>query len=165
MRYRANMGCEYAAKHAAVGVVEAGINLEAVDERSIRCDNFLCTAYTIALPAPEISSCRIDYIEQYTQEGGGTPTCFANEWMDMGDIAKGLFIERFQNEALHDEDILGRAGEQAELVLGNLVREMTGSRVNIEFADSPPINIPDSCKPETPAGWDINDEGKWIKTD
>lgn len=163
VRYSGNIACEYSARHAGVGVIEAGINLEMIGEDDIQCDNLICTDHTITLPAPEISSCRIDYIDQYTQEGGGTATCFANEWMDMKEIARGLLIENFLNEALQNDDILGRAGEQGALVLGNLVRELTGGRVNIEFAESSPMDIPDSCKPGIPEGWGMDDEGKWRK--
>ena len=165
VRYRANRACEYSAKHAAAGVIEAGVNLEAISRDSIRCDNILCTSYTITLPAPEISSCRIEYLDQYIQEGGGTVTCFANDWMDMEDIARGLSVEQFLNEALIEDDILGQAGDQATLVLGNLIRELTGSQVHIKYAEV--VNesiVPDSCRPELPPGWDIDAEGKWRKT-
>ncbi len=163
MRYPANLACEYHSKHAAAGVIEAGINLESIGEGDIQCDNFICTDNTITLPAPEITNCRIKFIDQYTQAGGGTATCFANEWMDMRDIAQGLFTEQFLNEAIED-DILGRAGDEAAYVLGNLISEVTGGRVRFEFSEAPPIIIPDSCKPEIPMGWDVNAEGKWIKS-
>ena len=164
IRYRANSVCEYSAKHVAEGVIEAGIDLEAINEDSIAY-SFLSNTYTIVAPAAEILSCRIEYVDQYIKEGGGTPTCFANEWMDMQDIARGLFIEQFLNEALEEDDILERAGNQATLVLGNLIRELTGRRVHIEYADTPNQSvIPDSCRPELPAGWTIGDEGKWRKT-
>lgn len=165
VRYRANIACEYAAKHAAAGVIEAGIDLEAINEDNID-HSFLRNAYTIVVPEPSIASCRIEYIDQYIQEGGGTATCFANEWMDMEDIARGLFIEQFLNEALLEDEILKNAGDQARLVLGNLIRELTGSRVNIEYVETPNQSvIPDSCRPELPPGWNIDDEGKWRKTD
>ena len=164
VRYRANIACEYSAKHAAVGVIEAGIDLEAIDEDTISY-SFFNNTYTITVPVPTISSCRIEYIDQYIKEGGGTATCFANEWMDMEDIARGFAMKRFVREALED-DILRQAGDQATYVLGNLVRELTGSRVHIEYAEAPdePI-IPESCQPKLPPGWNIDDEGKWRKTD
>ena len=165
MRYRGNIACEYSAKHAAVGVIEAGVNLQTIEEDSIR-HKFFNDTYMIFVPAPTISSCRIEYIDQYTQQGGGTATCFANEWMDMEDIARGLFIEQILNEALLEDDILVQAGDQAIYVLGNLIRELTGSRVQIEYATTPNESIiPDSCKPELPQGWHTDNEGKWIKTD
>ena len=164
VRYRANIACEYSAKHAAVGVIEAGINLEAIDVDSID-HSFLSNTYTIVVPAPAISSCRLEEIDQYIQQGGGTATCFANEWMDMEDIARHLSMKSFVQAALED-DTLERAGKQATLVLGNLIRELTGSKVHIEYAEAPdePI-IPESCLPKPPLGWtqDDNDK-KWIKT-
>ena len=160
VRYRGHLNCEYFAKHAAVGVIEAGVNLEAIVEDSIMYDDSSDT-YTIVVPAPAISSCRIEEIDQYIQLGGGTATCFANEWMDMEDIAQHLAMKRFVLVALKD-DILGQAGDQATYVLGNLIREVTGSRVHVEYAEAPnePI-IPESCQPELPTGWTLNAEGKW----
>ena len=164
VRYPANIACEYSAKHAVVGVIEAGIDLETIGADDIRCDDFLCTSYTITLPQPEISSCRLDFIDQYTQLGGGTATCFANEWMDMEDIARHLAMKRFVPETQEDE-LLRRSGDRAALVLRNFVRELTGSRVHIQFAESldTPI-IPDSCNPQLPQGWEKDREGKWRKT-
>ncbi len=164
VRYGASAACEYYAKHAAVGVIEAGIDLESINEESITYD-FTDNSYSIIAPAPEISSCRIDYIDQYTTEGGGTPTCFANEWMDMETIARRLFIEQFLNEALHEDDILTRAGDQATYVVGNLIRELTGSNVKIVYDEALKATvIHDSCQPALPQGWNKDDEAKWRKT-
>jgi len=162
--YRGHLNCEYSAKHAAVGVIEAGVDLEAIDEDSIMHDDSNDT-YTIVVPAPAISSCRIEEIDQYIQEGGGTATCFANEWMDMEEIARHLAMKRFTQEVLEDET-LDRAGKQAEFFLGNLIRELTSSRVHVVFAKAPdePI-IPESCQPKLPLGWRQDDEGRWIRTD
>lgn len=163
VRYPASAACEYSAMHVAEGVIEAGIDLEAIDEDSISYDFFSHT-HTISLPAATISSCRIEYINQYLQEGGGTPVCFANDWMDMQDIGLHLTMKQFVREALEEDGILEMAEENAAIVLGNLVRQITGSRVLIEFADAPdePI-IPQSCKPELPQGWEKDAEGKWRK--
>lgn len=162
--YRGHINCEYSAKHAAVGVIEAGIDLEAIGEDSIAY-NVSENSYSIIVPAPAMSSCRIEEIDQYIKLGGGTVTCFANEWMDMEDIARHLAMKRFVREARED-DILRQAGDQATYVLGNLIRELTGSRVDIEFADAPdePV-LPESCEPGLPLGWRHNEDGKWIKTD
>ena len=119
VRYPANIACEYSAKHAAIGVIEAGIDLEQIKAHDVRCDDILCTSYTIILPPPEISSCRIEFIDQYTQTGGGTATCFANEWMDMEDIARHLAMKRFVPETQEDE-LLKRSGDRAALVLRNI---------------------------------------------
>ena len=164
VRYRGHINCEYSAKHAAVGVIEAGVDLEAINEDSIKYD-VGNNAYLILVPAPAISSCRIEEIDQYLQQGGGTATCFANEWMDMEDIARHLAMDRFVKEAQGD-NTLERAGKQAEFVLGNLIRELTGSRVHIEYAKAPDEpSLPESCEHDLPLGWRQDDEGKWIRTD
>ena len=165
VRYRGNIACEYSATHASVGVIEAGINLEAINADSISYD-FSSNAYTIIVPAPTIASCRIEEFDQYIKQGGGTATCFANEWMNMEDIARHLSMKRFVQEALEDDDILGQAGDQATFVLGNLIRELTGSRVHVEYAEAPnePI-IPESCQPGLPPGWSTDAEGKWKRSD
>lgn len=162
--YRGHLNCEYSAKHAAVGVIEAGIDLEQIDENSITY-HVRENSYVISAPAPAISSCRIEELDQYIQQGGGTATCFANEWMDMAEIARHLAMQRFVQESLED-DMLERAGKQAEFVLGNLIRELTGSSVHIEFAEAPnEPSLPESCQPKLPLGWRQDDEGKWIRTD
>jgi hypothetical protein len=164
VRYRANYPCEYSAKHAAVGVIEAGINLEEINEKNIKFD-VGNNSYSIFAPAAAISSCRLEEIDQYIQLGGGTARCFANEWMDMEDIARHLAMELFVKKALGDET-LERAEKHAEYILGNLIRELTGTQVDIMFADrSDEPFIPDSCQIALPLGWNKDSEGRWIKTE
>ena len=156
--------CEYVAKHVAFGVIEAGIDIDAIGEENIQHKLGLFDhSYTVTIPAPTISSCRIEQIDQFLRQGGGTPNCFANEWLAMQDIAKHLAMNRFVGEALED-DILERAGEHAEFVLGNLLRELTGSSVDIVFDEAPaePL-IPKSCQPLLPAGWSLDEQGNWRK--
>lgn len=51
----------YKANHVAVGVIEAGINFDAITEDSVNVEE---DVYTITLPFPEITSCRIEHIDQ-----------------------------------------------------------------------------------------------------
>ena len=51
----------YSAEHDVIGAIEAGIHFDALDEDSVRFGN---DAYIVTLPAPIITSCRIEYIDQ-----------------------------------------------------------------------------------------------------
>ena len=56
VRNRGNIACDYVpAKHAAVGDIEAGANLEAIDEESIDY-SFLSNTHAIIVPAPAKTS-------------------------------------------------------------------------------------------------------------
>ena len=54
----------YSANHATVGVIEAGIDITTMDKDDVSYDSTMNT-YTLRLPAPNITSCRIEYIDQY----------------------------------------------------------------------------------------------------
>ena len=165
VRDPAPLGCTYSAQHVAKGVVEAGISLTAIDEDNIQRNVFGYPEKVIA-PAPTIFSCRIEDFRQYDRQGGGTASCFGNNWDSMGDIGRHLAMDLFVQDAL-DRDILERAERQASLVLTNQIQDLIGGRVEIEFEEAPdePI-IPDSCRVEPPKNWVPHDDNKrdWRRT-
>ncbi len=155
--------CAYSAKHVAKGVIEAGIELSAIDEDNIQY-HFIGNYYTLRVPAPALSSCRIEYFRQYEQRGGGTAFCFANNWQEMSDIGRHLSMKAFVQDAL-ENGILEKAERQATIVLGDLVRELTGSNVHIEYEEAPEeAIIPSSCKLDPPSGWEKDSEEGWKRS-
>lgn len=156
----ASRACAYSAKHVAKGVIEAGIDLTAIGEGNIRYQ-FLGHSYTVTAPKPVISSCRVEYIRQYDQRGGGTAFCFHNNWQEMRDIGEALAMEHFVQEAL-ESGILEKAERQSKLVLGNFINRLTGANANIEYEDrTTDPAIPDSCQLDVPSGWEQDYEGAW----
>ncbi len=181
VRDPAPLGCIYTAQHVARGVIEAGVDLTAIDEDSIQ-RGFLGNLEKVKIPSPTISSCRIEFFRQYDRRGGGTASCFGNNWDAMSDIGRHLAMQEFVDYALQKGDyeaqedgqnargdnILERAERQARIVLRSFISEITGSRVEIEFEDSPedPI-IPPSCQIDPPANWVQHDEDNkrdWRRT-
>jgi hypothetical protein len=63
--------CGFSANHVAQGTVEAGIDLAQISDGDIVFDEKSNT-FTITLPAPQLTSCRIDFIRQYQRS---TTTC------------------------------------------------------------------------------------------
>ena len=166
----APLGCRYTAQHVAKGVIEAGVDLSAIDEDSIQ-RNSSGNLQKVKVPSPAISSCRIEHFRQYDRRGGGTASCFGNNWDAMSDIGRHLAMDQFVAEALgrvaqdgeneaKEDNILEKAEKQAALVLRSFISDLTGSRVEIEFEDptAEPV-IPASCQVDRPANWERRDDG------
>ncbi|MDE2776204.1 MAG: DUF4230 domain-containing protein [Chloroflexota bacterium] len=147
----------YSASHRAFGAIEAGIDFDAITEDSVRFEN---GAYTITLPAPSITSCRIEYIDQNQH----SLTLLAADWDMVRQIAQAEAIEGFAEEMI-EQGILKRAAKETELRLGDFVRELTGKPTRIDFAatEGEPV-LPDSCQPYTPSGWGKDENGAWKRT-
>lgn len=147
----------YGANHEAFGVIEAGINFAALDENSVHFHN---DTYTVTLPAPIITSCRIEHIEQNQHSF----TLVAADWNMVRQIAQAEALERFAQEMI-EAGILERAADEAALRIGDFVRNLTGRPATIEFADrSGALELPCSCKPIVPTGWARDENGGWRRT-
>ena len=144
----------YSANHMAIGAVEAGIDFDAIDEGSIR---YADDVYTLRLPAPMITSCRIEYIDQ----NQNSFTLMSADWDMVRQIAQAEAMDQFAEEMI-EAGLLERAAEEAELRVGDFVASLTGRRANIEFSERfGDIELPDSCKPIPPSGWEKTAEGGW----
>ena len=144
----------YSAEHDAIGAVEAGIDFDAIDENSVRFRN---DAYTVTLPAPVITSCRIEYIDQNEY----SLTLLSADWDTVRQIAQAEAMEQFAKEMI-EAGILDRAAEEAALRIGDFVRNLTENPASIEFEDkSGEPDLPDSCKPIAPSGWEKVEDGGW----
>ena len=132
------------------------------------------------MPSPALTSCYIEEIEQYDRQGGGTASCFGNNWEAMKDIGKHLAMERLREEALGQlprdaesesprESILARAERQAAIVLRSFISDLTGQQVDIEFMD-PPENPehPRACTVAPPPNWERHqpdNDRDWRRTE
>ena len=144
----------YSANHMAIGAVEAGIDFDAIDEGSIR---YADEVYTLTLPAPMITSCRIEYIDQ----NQNSFTLLSADWDMVRQIAQAEAMEQFAEEMI-EAGLLERAAEEAELRVGDFVASLTGRDVIIEFSEQGArTELPESCQPITPSGWEKTAEGGW----
>ena len=150
--------CGFLATHVAEGTIEGGMDMTQITDDSIEYDAATET-YTIHLPAPQLTSCRIDYIRQYNRS---TTVCNV-DWDGARVIANYKALNNFRDDAL-EGGILQRAEVEARLVIGNFVGALTGSRVNIEFAETETTAVPSSCVPPVPEGWTyLEATDEWVK--
>ncbi|MCY3867111.1 MAG: DUF4230 domain-containing protein [Chloroflexi bacterium] len=144
----------YSANHFAIGAIEAGIDFDKIDKDNVRFEDDI---YVLTLPAPVVTSCRIEYIAQ----NQWSFTLLAADWDTVRQLAQADALMQFVEEMI-EFGILERAEEETALRLGNFVRELTGKPARIEFAERASIpQLPDSCQPYTPSGWMKDADGTW----
>lgn len=150
--------CGFGANHVVQGAVDAGIDLTRITEDSIQYDEARET-YVMIVPAPELTSCRVDYIRQYSRS---FTTCSV-DWDEARVLANYIALTSFRDDAV-EGGILNRAETETRLVLGNFIRLLTGHPVEIVFQPSEQPVFPPSCQPDIPQGWTYNpDNGQWTK--
>jgi hypothetical protein len=151
--------CGYGASHVAQATIQAGVDLTSVTASNIAY-NPTTDTYTLTLPAPRLTNCRIDEIRQYDTT---TTTCSV-DWDEARRLAEYIALQEFRDDAI-EGGILSRAEREVRIVLGNFVQLLTGSRVEIGFSAPTTAPLMDaSCQPQPPAGWvqDAN-TGAWVK--
>lgn len=147
--------CSFSADHVVTGAVEAGIDFTKLDASKISYDEATNT-YTLTLPAPQLTSCRIEYINQYN---GSATLCPGNDWDELRILANYVALADLRDEAI-ERGILDRARIEAEILMANFVSALTeGSKVNIQFEEQSELIFPSSCNPEAPRGWTTSDGG------
>ena len=148
----------YSANHIAIGAIEAGIDFDAVGEDSVRFGN---DVYTVTLPAPRITSCRVEYIDQSQY----STTLLSADWDMVRQIAHAEAIEQFTKNMI-EVGILEQAAEEAALRIGDFITILTGSPASIRYenGNGEPI-LPDSCKPYAPSGWEKLADGGWRRAE
>ncbi|MEP7292493.1 MAG: DUF4230 domain-containing protein [Chloroflexota bacterium] len=150
--------CGFGANHVVQGAVEAGIDLTRIDEANLGYDAERET-YVLLLPAPQLTSCRIDYIRQYSRS---FTTCSV-DWDEARLLANYMALNDFRDDSV-EGGILDRAESETRLVLGNFIQMLTGHPVEIVFQEPEEPILPASCVPETPQGWTFNPAGNlWTK--
>jgi len=150
--------CGRTAHHVAQGAIEAGIDLTQVGEDDISYDAFSQT-YSVTLPPPQITSCRIDYLRQYDRS---TSAC-GTDWDNLRVMAQYEAMLEFRQDAV-EGGILERAQEEAQITLDNFLGSLTGRRIEITFAQpdpEAPLVFPQSCEPEPPGVWSYDADGDY----
>lgn len=148
--------CGHGANHFTYGVIEAGVDFSNIDDDSISFNLF--SGYKVTVPSPTITSCRIEYIEQFD----GSNTFCRTNWDLVRRLAQHRAMEHFVKDAT-ENGILDRAEQQAAYVIENFVRGITDRPVLVEFSGTEEeLELPPSCEPSIPSGW-IYDEatGNW----
>ncbi len=140
--------CSHGGEFTVQGVIEAGIDFAAIDENRVSY-NADERSYLLELPAPEVTSCRIEYIRL---RENSFSICNP-DWDRARLFAEVQAMSQFLKES-EEADLLQEAAERSTEVLGDFVHTLTGRPVNIRFEerDGKPI-ISSSCAPEAPSGW------------
>ena len=153
--------CSHGGDFVAQGVIEAGIDFESIDEDSVSYESST-QSYTLQLPAPEITSCRIEYIRLVANS---FTTCNP-DWDRVRTMAQRQVMSEFVDEVLED-GILKRAELQAEYVIGDVVRNLTGKLVHVTFEEqgaSPRVGS--SCESDDIGEWYFDeDEDVWKRVE
>ena len=155
--------CGHSANHVAQGVVEAGVDIAEIGEESVSYAEDTDT-YILTLPAPGITSCRIEYIRQY--ERNSPPVPCSIDWDSLRLLAQYEATTLFAADTLQ-AGILDRAKREATLLMQSFVSALTDSKVEVVYtqSDESPA-LPPSCQPQLPRGWRFNDEqNNWAKSE
>lgn len=154
--------CNHSANHVAQGAVEAGVDITQVGEDSVSYDEATNT-YTITLPAPSITSCRIEYIRQY-ELSGGNPTC-GIDWDEVRVLGQYEATKLFAQDTIK-AGILARAERETTLLMQSFIGALTnGAQVKVVYAAADGTELPPSCQPQLPRGWEFDaEQNAWVKT-
>ncbi len=152
--------CSHGADFSAHGVIEAGIDFAAIDEERVTFDSDK-GRYFLQLPAPEYTSCRIEYIRQVEN----TFSLCNPDWDRARIFAEAQTMTRFLKES-EEEGLLLNAAEQSAEILEDFVRTLTGKPVIVDFDErvgKPKIS--GSCVPSVPGEWYFDDTDQlWTRT-
>jgi len=145
--------CGFSASHVIQGTVEGGVDLSQLRSEDVSYDT-LSQTYTISLPPPQLTSCRIDLIRQYDL----SQTVCSVDWDSARALAQYQGLTEFRDDSI-EGGLLERAQDEAQTTLTNFLQLATGQRVNITFRAETPA-LPSSCQPDIPDGWvyDAEDE-------
>ena len=151
--------CSHGGDFTAQGVIEAGIDFDDINADSVSYDSRSQT-YTLKLPAPEFTSCRIEYIRLIKNSF----SMCNPDWDRARRLAEVQVMNEFVDES-EEDGLLVEARDNTELILGEFVRNFTGKPVNVEFAkqkSSPKLDA--SCRPRASGGWRYNRfKNEWEK--
>lgn len=145
--------CSHGGDFTAHGVIEAGIDFDEIDDDSVTYDSRNQT-YTLNLPAPEFTSCRIEYIRLV----GNSFSMCNPDWDRARTLAEVQVMKDFVDESFED-GLLVEAKDNTEIILGEFVRNITGKRVKVNFesrSGTPKRDI--SCRLRAAGGWRYNSQ-------
>ncbi|MBK8030524.1 MAG: DUF4230 domain-containing protein [Chloroflexi bacterium] len=148
----------YSANYAVQGAVEAETTWMQIGEDDVRYDA-ATDVYVITIPAPQLTSCRVEMIDQYDES---VSTCNL-DWDGVRQLAQYQALSDFRDDAL-EGGILTRAETETRFVLAN---RALADRAQREIVFAPPTGetvYPPSCLPEIPIGWRFDTQNNhWTK--
>ena len=152
--------CNHAARHVITGTIEAGVDLLNIQAENVRYDAPSNT-YFLTLPHPQITSCRVDFIDQYEEERG-LIGCNP-DWDSVRQLAQYSALIGIRDDAI-DGGILLTAERNTQQALVGFISALTDANVVIAFEGNP-TPLPASCQPEPPRNWVYQAElDRWLKT-
>jgi hypothetical protein len=158
MQQNVGNACGVSANHIASGGVEAGIDLTQIDEGNVTYDT-VRNVYTLTLPAPGLTTCRVDNIEQHSRSFTFCPV----NWDTARLLANYVALTKFRDDAI-EGGILDRAAVEGQLVLSNFLAQATDANIEIVFQQPETPTLAASCQPEPPDGWRIDpNTGGWTR--
>ena len=119
--------CSYGGDFTALGRIEAGLDLTDLDGDSVNYDADTQT-YTLHLPAPILTKCDVEFI-RLTDNSFTLCNPDFDLLRRLGEVQA---MTRFTDRAL-EHGIIAEAGEQAALILEDLVRTFTGKQVKTQY--------------------------------
>lgn len=144
----------YGANHLAEGIIEAGIDFTRIRSNGLRCED----TCTLIVPHPTITNCTITRLRQTEQS-------FAigrRDWELLEELGRHEAIQLFIDD-VKELNILDKAKEESEIILGEFVSGITGKLVDVDFEDEPDSLVTGySCQPDAPFGW-TKEDGEWSR--
>ncbi len=140
--------CSHGADFTAQGVIEAGLDFAAIDEDRMSFDTEK-QAYSLQLPAPEFTSCRIEYIRLQKN----TFSLCNPDWDQARIFAEAQAMANFVRDS-EEAGLLSDAADRSAEILEDFVKTLTGKPVSVAFderKDKPIMST--SCLPAVPVGW------------
>ncbi|MBK8136812.1 MAG: DUF4230 domain-containing protein [Chloroflexi bacterium] len=160
-RYGAVNICRIGANHVAQGTIEGGVDLASITEENIRLDEETDT-YFVTLPAARLTGCYIDPVTTQQYNTWGATIACPMDFDEMRRLASYVAVNEFRDDAI-EGGFLNDAQQQAEVVISNFIRALTGKNVVIEFLPSGEV-LPVSCNPNPPGIWQYEaSSGLWFK--
>ena len=143
--------CSHGGDYVAHGVIEAGIDFDEIDADSVTYDP-ASQSYTLKLPAPEFTSCRIESIRLVKNSF----SMCNPDWDRARRLAEVQVMKDFVKEA-QERGLHRDAADQSELILGEFARNITGKPVKVVFEKQRSTPKRDSsCRPSAMGGWRYN---------
>ncbi|MEM6281221.1 MAG: DUF4230 domain-containing protein [Chloroflexota bacterium] len=152
--------CNHRANHVASATIAAGIDLFEVNENSVTYDA-LTDTYTVTVPKPVITSCSVDFIDQY-ERNVNIPTCIV-DWDDARQLAQYEALVEMRQDAVNG-GLLETAERQTDFALSSFITAITGSNVVVQFTegDLTDEEIFAGCTAVPPRDW-VEQDGAWIR--
>lgn len=139
--------CGYSANHVVMVTLAAGVDLSQVTQDDIVL-NEATGRYTVTVPAPQYTSCSVDYSRQYERSS----TVCNVDWDAARQLAEYTSLQSMMQETF-EGGLLDRAGAEARTVLSGFIGALTGRPVDVVFDTSRQPPFPAQCERRIPDGW------------